>query len=106
MHKALGQVGGRIDAIFFCPHGADAGCTCRKPKPGLLEEIAHRFNTELAGVPCIGDSLRDLQAATAVDAQAILVLTGKGKQTQAAGGLPPNVRTYANLDEAVKAIVQ
>jgi D-glycero-D-manno-heptose 1,7-bisphosphate phosphatase len=106
MHKALGQVGGRIDAIFFCPHGADAGCSCRKPKPGLLEEIAHRFNTELAGVPCIGDSLRDLEAATAVDAQAILVLTGKGKQTQAAGGLPRKVPTFADLDEAVKAIVQ
>jgi D-glycero-D-manno-heptose 1,7-bisphosphate phosphatase len=106
MHKALAHAGGRIDAVFFCPHGADAGCTCRKPKPGLLEEIAHRFNTELAGVPCIGDSLRDLEAATAVNAQAILVLTGKGKQTQAAGGLPRNVRTYADLDEAVKAIVQ
>jgi D-glycero-D-manno-heptose 1,7-bisphosphate phosphatase len=106
MHKALGQVGGRIDAIFFCPHGQDAGCTCRKPKPGLLEEIAHRFNTELTGVPCIGDALRDLQAAAQVEAQPILVLTGKGKQTRSAGGLPPNAKTYADLDEAVKAIVQ
>ena len=106
MHKALGQVGGRIDAVFFCPHAQEAGCNCRKPKPGLLEEIAHRFNTELAGVPCIGDSLRDLQAAAAVDAQPILVLTGKGEQTQAAGGLPPNARIFADLDEAVKAIVQ
>src|SRR4051812_28038049 len=104
MHKALGQVGGRIDAIFFCPHSQDAGCTCRKPKPGLLEEIAHRFNIELAGVPCIGDSLRDLQAAAEVDAQPILVLTGKGQQTKSAGSLPPNSRTYADLDEAVKAI--
>ena len=106
MHKALAHMGGRIDAVFFCPHAQEADCNCRKPRPGLLEEIAHRFNTELDGVPVIGDSLRDLQATTQVNAQPILVLTGKGKQTKAAGGLPPNVQIYANLDEAAKALVQ
>ena len=106
MHKALAHMGGRIDAVFFCPHAQEADCHCRKPRPGLLEEIAHRFNTELDGVPVIGDSLRDLQAATQVNAQPILVLTGKGKQTKAADGLPPNVQIYANLDEAAKALVQ
>ena len=106
MHKALAHMGGRIDAVFFCPHAQEADCNCRKPKPGLLEEIAHRFNTELDGVPVIGDSLRDLQAATQVNAQPILVLTGKGKQTKAAGGLPPDVQIYADLDEAAKALVQ
>ena len=108
MHKALGQAGGRIDAVFFCPHAQDAGCSCRKPKPGLLEEIAHRFNAELAGVPFIGDALRDLQAAAAVGAQAILVLTGKGKQTakRPPADLPAEHETFADLDEAVKAIVQ
>ena len=106
MHKALALAGGRIDAVFYCPHAQEANCGCRKPKPGLLEDIAHRFNTELAGVPCIGDSLRDLQAAAAVDAQPILVLTGKGAQTVAAGGLPANTRIYADLDEAVKSFVQ
>jgi D-glycero-D-manno-heptose 1,7-bisphosphate phosphatase len=106
MHKALAHAGGRIDAVFFCPHAQEADCKCRKPKPGLLEEIAHRFNTELDGVPCIGDSLRDLEAAAQVRAQPILVLTGKGQQTKAAGGLPSGVPIYANLDEAVKALVQ
>ena len=106
MHKALGHVGGRIDAVFYCPHAQEADCTCRKPRPGLLEDIAHRFNTELAGVPCIGDSLRDLQAAEAVGALPILVLTGKGAQTAAAGGMPANTRTFADLNEAVKAIIQ
>jgi D-glycero-D-manno-heptose 1,7-bisphosphate phosphatase len=106
MHKALAHAGGRIDAVFFCPHAQDAGCNCRKPKPGLLEDIAHRFNTEMTGVPCIGDSLRDLQAAATVAAQPILVLTGKGKSTAAAGGLPAGTRTYADLDEAVRTIVQ
>jgi D-glycero-D-manno-heptose 1,7-bisphosphate phosphatase len=106
MHKALGLVGGRIDAVFFCPHAQDAGCNCRKPRPGLLEDIAHRFNTELTGVPSIGDSLRDLQAAAAVDARPILVLTGKGRQTASDGGLPAGTVTFADLDEAVKSIVQ
>ena len=106
MHKALGQAGGRIDAVFYCPHALEADCGCRKPKPGLLQDIAHRFNTELAGVPCIGDSLRDLEAAAAVGAQPILVLTGKGAQTVAAGGLPAATRTYANLDEAARSLVQ
>ena len=106
MHKAVAHVGGRIDAVFYCPHAQDADCSCRKPKPGLLEDIAHRFNAELAGVPCIGDSLRDLQAAQAVGALPILVLTGKGAQTAAAGGLPANTQTFADLNEAVKAIIQ
>ena len=106
MHKALGHVGGRIDAVFYCPHAQEADCACRKPKAGLLEDIAHRFNTELVRVPCVGDSLRDLQAAHAVSAQPILVLTGKGAQTAAAGGLPPDTRTYPDLREAVKSIAQ
>jgi D-glycero-D-manno-heptose 1,7-bisphosphate phosphatase len=106
MHKALAHAGGRVDAVFYCPHAQEAGCNCRKPKPGLLEDIAHRFNVDLAGVPCIGDSLRDLEAAAQVDAQPILVLTGKGKNTQAAGGLPADTQIYADLDEAVKSIAQ
>ena len=104
MHKALIQAGGRIDAVFYCPHAQDANCGCRKPKPGLLEDIARRFNVDLSGVPCVGDSLRDLQAAAQVAAQPILVLTGKGKQTAAAGGLPANTRVYADLGEAAKSI--
>ena len=106
MHKALAHVGGRIDAVFYCPHAQEANCACRKPKPGLLEDIAHRFNTELANVPCIGDSLRDLVAAATVGALPILVLTGKGVQTAAQGGMPANTQTFADLDEAVRAIIQ
>ena len=63
MYRALAQVGGRIDALFYCPHAAEANCDCRKPKPGMFIDIAQRFNVDLAGVPSIGDSLRDLQAA-------------------------------------------
>jgi D-glycero-D-manno-heptose 1,7-bisphosphate phosphatase len=106
MHRALAQIGGRIDAIFFCPHAQDANCACRKPKAGLLEEIARRFNVDLKGVPTIGDSLRDLQAAHAVGAAPILVLTGKGEQTRSAGGLPADTQIYPDLAAAARTIVR
>ncbi len=105
MYKALAQLGGRIDALFYCPHPAEANCACRKPKPGMFEDIAQRFNTDLAGVPSVGDSLRDLQASAAVGCQPILVLTGKGRKTQAAGALPENTRVYEDLAAAVRAII-
>ena len=105
MYKALAQVGGRIDALFYCPHPAEANCTCRKPKPGMFEDVARRFNVSLAGVPSIGDSLRDLQAAVAAGGTPILVLTGKGAKTQAAGGLPEHTKIYQDLAEAVRAII-
>ena len=106
MHRAVGQAGGRIDAVFYCPHAMEANCSCRKPKPGLLEDIGRRFNTSLQDVPCIGDALRDLQAAQAVGAQPILVLTGKGAQTQREGGLPPSTRVYADLADAVRSFIK
>jgi D-glycero-D-manno-heptose 1,7-bisphosphate phosphatase len=105
MHKALAQIGARIDACFFCPHAADSECGCRKPKPGMFQEIAARFNMSLVGVPCIGDSLRDLQVAAEVGAQPILVLTGKGKLTQEKGGLPENTLIFSDLSEAVKYVI-
>lgn len=106
MHRALGLVGGRIDGIFFCPHAQDAGCACRKPKPGLLEEIARRFGVSLEGVPFIGDSLRDLQAAVTVGAKPILVLTGKGKKTRKDSDLPPNTVVHDDLAAAVHSLLQ
>ena len=104
MHKAVNQLGGRIDAVFFCPHAADAGCDCRKPKPGMLVEIAARFDADLKDVPAIGDSLRDLQAASAVGARPILVLTGKGQQTLEAGGLPEGTDIHQDLAAAAVAL--
>ncbi len=105
MHKALAQAGARIDACFFCPHAADSDCGCRKPKPGMFQEIGERFNMSLAGVSCIGDSLRDMQAAVEVGCQPILVLTGKGVKTQENGGLPENTLVFSDLSEAVKHVI-
>ncbi len=97
MQRAVQRAGGRIDAIFFCPHANDADCECRKPKPGMLLEIGRRLNADLEGVPVVGDALRDLQAAQAVRARPVLVLTGKGKKTRSAGGLPPGTEIFADL---------
>lgn len=82
--KMLDQLyhkGGRIEAIFFCPHAPEANCDCRKPAPGLLREISVRLHAPLHGVPCVGDSLRDLEAAREVSALPVLVRTGKGPRT-------------------------
>jgi D-glycero-D-manno-heptose 1,7-bisphosphate phosphatase len=105
MHKALALVGGRIDALFYCPHTADAQCECRKPRTGMLKEIGVRFGVDLAGVPCIGDSLRDLTAAAAVGAQPILVLTGKGEQTLRGGEIPKNTVIFPDLAFAAAALL-
>jgi D-glycero-D-manno-heptose 1,7-bisphosphate phosphatase len=82
MHRLLGDVGGRVDAIFFCPHAADEGCACRKPAPGLFLQILERTGTEAGQTHAVGDSLRDLQAATAAGCQTHLVLTGNGRALQ------------------------
>ena len=106
MCKAVNQVGGRIDAMFFCPHANSDKCNCRKPAVGMFKEISDRFGVELHGIPAIGDSLRDLQAAAEVGAIPVLVLSGKGKKTRAKGGLPENTRIFSNLSAAVDALTQ
>ena len=105
MHRALAQLGGRIDAIFYCPHAAEENCTCRKPKPGMMEEIGSRFGVDLKAVPIVGDALRDLQAGAVLGMQPMLVRTGKGEETLAAGGLPEGTLIFANLAEAVQHII-
>jgi D-glycero-D-manno-heptose 1,7-bisphosphate phosphatase len=104
MIKAAAHAGGTIDAVFFCPHTNTDNCNCRKPKPGMLQEIAARYNLSLAGVPVVGDSLRDLQSALAVGAQPMLVLTGKGKKTRLDPALPGGIPVFQNLAAAVKSL--
>jgi D-glycero-D-manno-heptose 1,7-bisphosphate phosphatase len=105
MMELVFRQGGRIDALFFCPHTAVEACGCRKPKTGMLEEIAARFHTDLKNVPSVGDSLKDLQAADAVGAQPILVLTGKGVLTQKDGGLPKKTQVFEDLAAASRHLV-
>jgi D-glycero-D-manno-heptose 1,7-bisphosphate phosphatase len=105
MHKALAAVGGRIDAVFFCPHLPEDECDCRKPKPGLLIRIAERFGVAMADVPMIGDSHRDLEAGAAAGCPTILVKTGKGDATLARGDLPEGTLVFDDLAAAARHLV-
>jgi D-glycero-D-manno-heptose 1,7-bisphosphate phosphatase len=107
LYQQLCWAGGNIEAIFFCPHGPDEGCNCRKPRPGLLLEVIQRLGINgLEGVPCVGDALRDIQAARAVGAQPVLVRTGKGQRTleQQAEDLK-GVAVYDDLASFVEALL-
>jgi D-glycero-D-manno-heptose 1,7-bisphosphate phosphatase len=105
MMEMVFRQGGRIDALFFCPHTAAEACNCRKPRTGMLEEIAARYHTELKGVPVVGDSLKDLQAAEAVGAQPMLVLTGKGERTRGEGGMPRKTQVFDDLADAARHLI-
>ena len=106
LHTSAQQVGADIDAIFFCPHAAIDNCDCRKPKPGMFDEIAKRFKVGLKGVPTVGDSLRDLQAGFISGCAPYLVLTGKGQKTLETGGLPPGTQVYPDLASMVDALLK
>jgi D-glycero-D-manno-heptose 1,7-bisphosphate phosphatase len=111
MHEKLAQLldqyGGAIDYIAYCPHGPDDQCSCRKPLPGLLNEIREHFKTDLHDVPMIGDSLRDIQAAQSVGGNPILVKTGKGERTLKTAPAELNhVPVFENLANAVDAILE
>jgi D-glycero-D-manno-heptose 1,7-bisphosphate phosphatase len=102
MNQMLAKQGGRIDAVFFCPHAPEDGCSCRKPLPGLFEQIGERFGVPLRDVPVVGDSLRDLQAGAAVGCQPHFVRTGKGGRlgdaaVEALCAQVPGTRVHADL---------
>ena len=82
MASSIRDKGGRLDSVFFCPHSPADQCGCRKPKPGMLLEISDRLSIGLSGVPVVGDSLRDLEAAAAAGAMPVMVQTGRGRLTQ------------------------
>ena len=97
------KAGGEIDHIVYCPHHPDDGCECRKPAPGLLHQLAAHYGIALAGVPVVGDSRRDLEAARAVGARPILVRTGNGRQTEAAGKAG-DAEVYDDLSAAAEVL--
>lgn len=106
MHAAALAVGADIDAVFFCPHASTDNCDCRKPKPGMFQEISARFGVRLKGVPVVGDSLRDLQAGYVHGCVPYLVLTGKGEKTRDKGGLPPGTTIFPDLAAVVDHLLR
>ena len=105
MHHLISKAGGRIDAVFFCPHKPEAGCSCRKPAPGMVLEVAERFSVKPESLWLVGDSLRDLEAVAAVGGRAILVRTGKGRKTEAAGNLPAGTPVFDDLHAAAEWLI-
>jgi D-glycero-D-manno-heptose 1,7-bisphosphate phosphatase len=79
MNQMLLAHGARLDAVFFCPHTPEDACDCRKPKPGLMLDIARRYGVDLSQVPMVGDTARDLQAAHAAGCEAHLVQSGRAR---------------------------
>lgn len=97
MHTMVQSIGGQVDKIFFCPHGPDENCPCRKPKPGLFLQIAQHYQIDLGGIPAVGDSLRDIKAAEVAGCKPFLVLTGNGNKTLSQLGDINNIPHYSNL---------
>jgi len=104
MHQLLAQVNAHVDLIEFCPHGPKDQCTCRKPLPGMLYNIAKKLDYDLKNVPFIGDTLGDISAAKAAGAKPILVLTGKGERTVKLLDPKDNIPIYQDLAKAVDAL--
>ncbi|TDR32987.1 D-glycero-beta-D-manno-heptose 1,7-bisphosphate 7-phosphatase [Hydromonas duriensis] len=105
MHEEVEAAGGYIEAVFFCPHTPDAGCSCRKPSPTMLQEIADRFEVPLNEVIYVGDTINDMNAAQRAGCQPFLVLTGQGNMTYAKGDVPDAAHVRVNLAAVVKELV-
>lgn len=106
MQQLLKPLGGHIDHIEFCPHTPDDNCECRKPKVGMLNNIAKKYALNPHDIVMVGDTMGDYQAATNAGMSFVLVKTGKGERTLATGRLPQNTPIYANLAAYVSDLLK
>lgn len=111
MIRCAQRVGGRIDAVFFCPHTPEESCECRKPLPGMLRDIGRRYGVELTQVPVVGDTLRDLLAARAAGCEPHLVLSGRAAhldeaQLQAILREVPGTQVHQDLGSFANHVLQ
>jgi D-glycero-D-manno-heptose 1,7-bisphosphate phosphatase len=102
------EAGGQVDAICYCPHGPDEGCHCRKPNPGLLEQISAELQLPVRGAWYVGDTAKDMELALACGCKPLLVRTGKGKQMEAKldAGMRTNVTIVDDLVAAAAHILK
>ena len=105
MHRQLAALGGRIDAVFYCPHAEGEACNCRKPAPGLMEQICERYGVEGDEILVAGSCLAHLQAAADLGAQLHMVCTGRSAHLDPRQplppGWPPGTRAHASLGALV-----
>lgn len=105
LQSELASVGGHIEEIFFCPHLPADHCACRKPKPGLLQQIQKKYAVDLSTVFFIGDKLTDVQAARAAGCKPLLVLSALEKTRTETDPEMANVPRFSNLSEAVEYVI-
>jgi D-glycero-D-manno-heptose 1,7-bisphosphate phosphatase len=109
MTTQLAKVGAHVDALYYCPHQEDDACSCRKPKPGMLESAAHEHGVDLSRSFVVGDRYSDIEMAHRVEARAILVRTGYGEgelQRNSARWPAPPDYVAQNLVEAADWILR
>lgn len=104
MLREVARFGGRIEAIYYCPHGPNDACDCRKPLPGMLTDLARRLDMDLASATLIGDRETDLAAGAAVGATCMLVRTGHGEQTLGELGRDSDIAVYDDLAAAIAGL--
>ena len=105
MNTHLAQFGGIIDAVFFCPHIPEDNCNCRKPKPGLYNEISERLCVSLKKVFCVGDKMTDIQAIQSAGGKPVLVRTGQGQSEIDQGLVPEGIPVYGDLAQFIDEIL-
>jgi len=105
MEKALEQVGGKIEKIYYCPHAPEENCNCRKPKTALFEQVAHDFDVDLKDVFFVGDKFQDFQAAKNAGCKFILVQTGYGVEAIKRLAHERTARIAKNLTDAIRQII-
>ncbi|MAS82135.1 MAG: D-glycero-beta-D-manno-heptose-1,7-bisphosphate 7-phosphatase [Legionellales bacterium] len=105
MNTHLAKFGGVIDALFFCPHIPEDNCNCRKPKPGLYDDISERLRVSLNKVFCVGDKMTDIQAVQSAGGKPVLVRTGKGQSEIDQGLVPEGIPIYRDLAQFVDEIL-
>lgn len=105
LYMELDRVGGHLDGIFFCPHRPSDNCPCRKPRPGMIEQIRERFHVDLDDTLVIGDRIQDIEAARAAGAHPVLVLTGQGRKTRAHLSPGLDIPCFEDLAQATQYIL-
>ncbi len=106
MHGLLAQRGASVDSIVFCPHGPSENCSCRKPKPGMLLQIAKQFSVKPYETVFVGDTFTDITAARLAGSQPVLVKSGKGLRTLDKHGPIEGVPVYDHLSHFVREFLK
>ncbi|MCB1684275.1 MAG: D-glycero-beta-D-manno-heptose 1,7-bisphosphate 7-phosphatase [Pseudomonadales bacterium] len=104
--RELAAMGAGIHAWRYCPHLPEAGCSCRKPRPGMLLDLIATFAANAADTCFVGDSLRDLQSAQAAGCEPVLVRTGHGQAAEAEARSSGVTRIYDDLQAFATAEIE